>query len=467
MDLPITRPSMISYADELEFIKLLKDLSVKKHNGFIRITSGSEEGYILFKQGKEIAASYDRHNRVDAIEKIKEAMDDSGTIIEIFDVRQNQIDFFMDMNKPYIIGSDARDLIDELKRTKELNNKEPESVPEPKAVPKPKLVSEAIKESENISKPTKTETVEQKPVSQTVSPPVNQQKPSTGLENVPESETVKSETVSEMETKPVKESITAHENEPEMIITPVSETKPVDDTVSEVVQGTEKVPEINEPEMIITPVSETKPVDDKVSEVVQGTEKVPEVVPKPVKTELEVNESYVASPSPDKPVSENLNSTSESTESKDQEPISKSEIENSEMKPMDRTDLMKKYGIKEIQEQDVENILESYKGGSVSDEDIEKIELTLMNKIKKSILAIPKIRGAEVMVFLDNTEGLSGKINIIIESEAKGFLSRIMGDSNNINLERQIINISQIEIRKSFRKYPEIVDLFDVNVEIS
>jgi hypothetical protein len=128
---------------------------------------------------------------------------------------------------------------------------------------------------------------------------------------------------------------------------------------------------------------------------------------------------------------------------------------------------MKKYGIKDIQEEDVSNILESYKGGSVSDEDVEKIELTLMNKIKKSLLGIPKIRGAEVMVFLDNNNGLTGKVNIMIESETKGLLSKIMRDSNDDNLERQIIDISQIEIRKSFRKYPEIVDKFNVNVEIS
>ena len=71
------------------------------------------------------------------------------------------------------------------------------------------------------------------------------------------------------------------------------------------------------------------------------------------------------------------------------------------------------------------------------------------------------------MVFLDNTNGLSGKANIIIESESKGFLSRLMGDSSNVNLERKIKDISQIEIRKSFRKYPEIIDKFEVNVEIS
>src|SRR4030042_6529267 len=103
MELPITRPSMICYADELEFPEFLNDLSAKKHNGFIRITSGSEEGYILFKEGKEIAASYERHSRVDAIEKIKTATDNNGTLIEIFDVRPSQIDFFMDINNPYII----------------------------------------------------------------------------------------------------------------------------------------------------------------------------------------------------------------------------------------------------------------------------------------------------------------------------------------------------------------------------
>ena len=157
----------------------------------------------------------------------------------------------------------------------------------------------------------------------------------------------------------------------------------------------------------------------------------------------------------------------DSTLEDDLETNSKEEKENAEMPMVDRSELMKKYGIKDIQEEDVDNILESYKGGSVSDEDIEKIELTLMNKIKKSILPIPKIKGAEVMVFLENMNGLSGKVNIIIELESKGFLSRIMGDSKDINLERQIINISQIEIRKSFRKYPEIVDKFDVNVEIS
>jgi hypothetical protein len=72
------------------------------------------------------------------------------------------------------------------------------------------------------------------------------------------------------------------------------------------------------------------------------------------------------------------------------------------------------------------------------------------------------------MVFLDNTNGLSGHVNIIIESESQGFLSKLRGESKDAdNLKRQIINISQIEIRKSFRKYPEIVNEFDINVEMN
>ena len=61
----------------------------------------------------------------------------------------------MDINKPYIIGSAAYDLIDELKGNKEVKE------PEPKTIPKPMPVSEAI--TENVSQSTITETVEANP----------------------------------------------------------------------------------------------------------------------------------------------------------------------------------------------------------------------------------------------------------------------------------------------------------------
>jgi len=99
---------------------------------------------------------------------------------------------------------------------------------------------------------------------------------------------------------------------------------------------------------------------------------------------------------------------------------------------------------------------------------VEKVELVLMNTIKKSVLGVPKIRGTEVMVFLDNYKDLSGTINIIAEYESEGFFNRIMGQSRTANnLTRQIINIAEIAIKKSFRQYPEVVEKFDINVEFS
>ncbi len=414
MELPITRPSMMCYADEVKFPDLLNDLSSDKHNGFIRITAGSDEGFILFKEGKEIAASYIRYSRIDAIEKIKSAMEDKTTLIEVFDVRPNQIDFFMDMNKPYIIGSDAYELIDKFKKPEEKKE------PKPKAVPKPKPVSEALKEN-------KSKTVTEKVEKQTVS------KPQENIVTSPDNTSNNSKSLSETETvkKPENENIVEDD---------VPEIENIENNKEHAVEEPETI-EMAETESVSRPVTKT------VAEIVN--------------TEPEFKKPETDVPN-EKPFQDIPNSTEPSE--KDIEPLSQED----DTKPlMDRSELMKKYGIKDIQEEDVTNILESYKGGSVSDEDVEKIELTLMNKIKKSTLSIPKIKGAEVMVFLDNAERLTGKVNIIIESENQGFISRIMGDSNKTNLERQIIEISQIEIRKSFRKYPEIVDDFNINVEIS
>jgi Uncharacterized protein conserved in archaea (DUF2226) len=420
MELPITRPSMMCYADELKFPDLLNDLSSKKHNGFIRITAGSEEGFILFKEGKEIAASYIRYSRVDAIEKIKSAMEDKTTLIEVFDVRPTQIDFFMDMNKPYIIGLDAYDLIDKFKRPQE-EKKELE----PRAVPKPKPVSDAFKE--NSSNPKEEQAEEQ-----TVSEPPKNIIPTPN--NTLDTSNTKTETV-----EPVK--LTEDEKIVSEDVPEIKKIEPIKEPITE----TKPIPEIVETESVSVPIQKPVPEKKPVSEI--------ETKPEIIKSESEISND---------PTSQSILNSQESSEETETLPP-----ENNTKPSMDRSELMKKYGIKDIQEEDVTNILESYKGGSVSDEDVEKIELTLMNKIKKSTLSIPKIRGAEVMVFLDNAERLTGKVNIIIESENQGFLSRIMGDSNKINLERQIIEISQIEIRKSFRKYPEIVDDFNINVEIS
>lgn len=421
MDLPITRPSMISYAEDCDFTEILNDLSSKKHNGFIRVTAGNDEGFILFKYGKEIAASYERSSRVDAINKIQAAMEDKSTLIEIFDVRDSQIDFLMDINQPYILGSEAYKIIDELKKANDV----PEIEPQPKAVPKPKPVSEAIKESEKLEEP-KVETGSNL-VSASKLEEVNENNIEEKVNSI---ETVKSDlpTNSQTEDNSLKTAGTVSSKT-------VNKTVENSETVNLKGNETETIESDSDSESTMNTVN-----DNEFTQESSSTRSSSENVPLDSDTQLDKSET---------------------------EEIENQEMPDMETEPLDRTELLKKYGIKDIQEEDVENILESYKGGSVSDEDIEKIELTLMNKIKKSILGIPKIRGAEVMVFLENSRELTGKVNIIIETESKGFLSRIMGDSNQMKLEKQIIDMSQIEIRKSFRKYPEIVDKFEVNVEIS
>jgi hypothetical protein len=133
---------------------------------------------------------------------------------------------------------------------------------------------------------------------------------------------------------------------------------------------------------------------------------------------------------------------------------------------MKRSEIMKKYGIREVDEKEIDKILNSYNGGILSDEDIEKVELTLMKKIKKSVLALSKIKGAEVMVFLDNTHNLQGTIKIITEFRGGGIISRFTGDTKEIDtLKQKIIGIAEIEIKRVFRDYPEILDKFDIEVE--
>ena len=400
MELPITRPSRISYADELNLNELLGELKSKEYNGFIRITAGSEEGHILFKDGIQIAASYDTDSKMDAIKKIKSATDESSTLIEVFDLRDSQINYLMDINKKYLLnsGSEVNDVLDELKKTGQEDKKIETFIPEEKP--------EVIEDKEKIETP-------------------------------------------------------APKEKPEVIKAPLTEEKP---EVKEATLTKEK-PEISESSLL----EQNESFLPKKPETQDNNEDVKDKL----KSISKMNSNHVEDVRQKTQIKSKNNTPQEvtvKTEAKevksDAEEINPAEVAN---EPIDRAELMKKYGLKDVGEEEVENILDSYKGGSLSDEDVEKIELTLMNKIKKSILSIPKIKGTEVMVFLDNnTSELTGTINIITEYESKGFLSRFMGESKDLdNLKKQIINITQIEIKKSFRGYPEIVNNFKINVEVS
>lgn len=486
MEVPITKPSMVSYADEVDFAQLLEKLLKDRHNGFLRITAGADEGFILFKDGKQVAAEYDRFSKSQAIESIFSACESNNTLIEVFDLRPSHIDYLLDVNKPFLMEPeyDVSKIIEELKGTNttgsapqeetqtiDSNLKLESTISEDVSTPKSEIDSADIKlEPEEKLEPdigepdlesatsnqkssalevqqTKTESVpekletESKPDDDSLkSDPVNESEPITGSEPTADDSTLSKP---ETEVEPVTEKNDSSSE-------PVTETKT--DPSPEPAVKPESSPETeaeisnSEPEAPVLDISTSS--EDKVSESKKDTDELN-------------SESSVTLQS-----KESLKKELKTMESKQESEI-ESQVETKQ-EPMDRSKLMEKYGIKEMNEEDVEGILDDYKGGSINDDDVEKIEFSLMNKIKKSIFGIPKIKGAEVMVFLENSTDLTGDVNIIIEYEAKGFFSRLMGESKDIdNLRRQIINIVQIEIKKSFRKYPEIVSNFNINVEIN
>ena len=353
-----------------------------KHNGFLRVTSGSYEGYILFKNGNQVAASYDRYSKLKAVESIKSIIQENDTLIEVFNLKESPVDYLINVNKPYVIESsdDVYDVLKELKKSDydEINETNSNTKTKP-------LKQELESESKNTAE-----------VTQFIPKPVQY-----------ESKTIENQTINQ--TRPY--------NEGKSKLTLEKESK------NESSNSEDKLKQSNSSDIKEILVDDTAYSNESEYE-----------------EEIQIQTDIIE---------DNAN-------------------KSIEKESIDRLSLLKKYGIKEINETDVENILYSYNGGSIDDNDIEKIELTLMNKIKKSILGIPKIISAEVLVFLENTFELSGNINIIIEYEGKGFFSRMIGESRDTeNLRRQIINIAQIEIKKSFRKYPEIINNFDINVEIN
>jgi hypothetical protein len=427
MEMPITKPSMVSYADELDFSKLMEDLAKDHKNGFIRVTSGSEEGYILYKDGKQVAASYDRFSKMEALEKINSALGNKNTLIEVFDIGPTQVDYLLDLNKPYTIEADSNvyDVIGELKKTATETSEEPvkevtPQVKEPEVTDSNKVetstenVSEDVKSVENVVEPSVVE------------------KPDTSLKEPPSSP------------EPPKE--VEKNEETHSFSSPGLDKSAADPSVEDVKSSVaEKLDKaLNEPlkEVKVDGVPDSSPYEVLDESVDFSIEEISEQPMADTESET-LDEAEMGS---------------ESSETQD----TVDEI------PVDRSELLKKYGIKDVQDDDVENLLQSYKGGIIDDDDVERVELVLMNLIKKSVLGIPKIKGTEVMVFLDNYKELSGTINIITEYESQGFLNRIMGQNRTaVNLRRQIINIAEIAIKKSFRQYPEVVEKFEINVEFS
>lgn len=459
MELPITKPSQVSYADELLFSDLLKKMSEKNYNGFIRITHGSEEGYILFDDGNLAAASYERYLKNEAVNKIENAMERSDSLIEVFDLKPSQISYLLDFNKAYKIenkqkmpktSSSSRNDIygnnrdnidygydDDGFNPKKASYRQPIAQIEAEERAEYDRLQEQLAASSSVKNSTSSsrETIE---VSKTDSS-VNEDS------NLNAQESIK-EKPQNLETIPEKPDVS--EDDIKEIITFEKAQLTTDTDISDT-EIRDMVIDNNNTIMD----SESKVFDeDKTSVTKQDTHKINKTEESVIKPENKVSGSE-------------LSELGEESYSSDASEVSEA-IEEPKV-AIDREELMKKYGLKDIQEEEVDKVLETYKGGTVSSADLERIELTIMNRIKQSVMGIPKIQGTEVMVFLDNTQELGGKIKIITGYEGKGIFSRIMGESKDIaNLKYQIQDIVEMEIRKSFREYPQIVENFDINIEV-
>ena len=462
MELPITKPSQVSYADELEFSDILKKMSEKNYDGFIRITHGSEEGYILFEDGNLVAASYDRYLKNEAVNKIEDAMEKSDSLVEVFDLKPSQISYLLDLNKAYKIekkpntpkshslsqrediSGNNRDNIDYGYEEKVFNPKEA-SYRQPIA----KVEAEERAEYDRLQEQSVSSS------SMKSSGRENLDVPKRDYSNVNES--LNSNSSSKLNPVPENNSDFEESQNAEIPEKPdVSE-----DDIKEIITF-EKAQLTTDTDVTDTDINNNNnPVVASESKVVNG-DKTP--VTKPNMHKINKTEESVIKP--EKKVTESeLSEVTGASDLSDASEVSE-EIEEPKV-PIDREELMKKYGLKDIQEEEVDKVLETYKGGTVSNADLERIELTIMNRIKQSVMGIPKIQGTEVMVFLDNTHELGGKIKIITGYEGKGIFSRIMGESKDIaNLKYQIQDIVEMEIRKSFREYPQIVENFDINIEV-
>jgi hypothetical protein len=417
MELPITKPSQVSYADELEYSELMEKMSDKEYDGFIRITHGSEEGYILFEEGKPVAVSYDKYFKNDALNKIKKAMEKSDSLIEVFDLKSSQIGYLLDLNKTYKLDSP--------KDEKTSPNKAIDKNSQSDIYGREDLFNpQAASYRQPISKMGAEKTVEQDIYSEKI-PEKPPQKVTEVVEEVPLTDIKKEVKENVPEIK--KESVETSSTQESVFVEP---SEPVEEVHKK---------QIKNEEYVNSPKNEPKTVNEDIKS------QTPDILPEPVKEIIE-----------------------ESSEESSPKSTEESIIDEEELQiPVDREELMQKYGLKDIQEEEIDNILETYKGGTLSSIEMEKIELTLMNKIKKSVMGMPKIKGTEVMVFLEYTNVLGGKIRVITEYETKGLFSRLMGEAKAVeNLRYQILDIVEMEIRKNFREYPEIVENFEINIEI-
>ena len=128
----------------------------------------------------------------------------------------------------------------------------------------------------------------------------------------------------------------------------------------------------------------------------------------------------------------------------------------------ERDNLLEKYGLKDMEEKEIDELLGSYSRDTLNNKELESMERILSKKIHSAVMSIQTIKKAAVEVFIDYSDELCGIVTIIVEYEHKGFLDKIMGHSNSMDAET--IEVTQMEISELFNSY-ELVENFEINIE--
>ena len=128
----------------------------------------------------------------------------------------------------------------------------------------------------------------------------------------------------------------------------------------------------------------------------------------------------------------------------------------------ERDNLLEKYGLKDMEEKEIDELLGSYSRDTLNNKELESMERILSKKIHGAVMSIRAIKKAAVEVFIDYSDELCGIVTIIVEYEHKGFLDKIMGHSNSMDAET--IEVTQMEISELFNSY-ELVENFEINIE--
>lgn len=129
----------------------------------------------------------------------------------------------------------------------------------------------------------------------------------------------------------------------------------------------------------------------------------------------------------------------------------------------ERDNLLEKYGLRDMEEKEIDQLLGSYNQDSLNNKELESMERILSKKIYSAVTSLKAIKKAAVEVFIDYSDELRGIVTIIVEYEAKGFLNRIVRHPNGMNVET--IEVTQMEIVELFKNSPELVENFEINIE--